>query len=219
MTATGAGAASAPVAQPAKVAVCKLTVHLPSRVSLTKSTTKIHVTLTGCKNNLSTAGTELTTPQGHQWWPLGWTNAHRSVTVQFAISDAPPIGTYRINKVLEDAFEKDKTTHPTWTNAPTTVVKLGSKAGISTSRKGSKVTISSKVSHFSSTGWKAYTHKVVGFQVRAVGSKTWKTIGFGKTSSTGRVSLRHTAAHSAYYRMSVGSTSRYWGSTSGSSRR
>jgi len=215
---TGTAAMAAPADGHADAAApqCTVTLHLQARVSLTKSTTKVPVKITGCAGRLFDAVAALNDPQHHQWSDLGWDEHHRSHNAIFKISDAPPRGTYKIA-----AQNGSSTDHQQiiWGNDPSTVVRLGSKASISTSRKGSKVTISSKVSHFSGSGWKAYTHKTVGFQIRAVGSKKWKTIGFGKTSSTGRVSLRHTAAHSAYYRVSVSSTNSYWGSISGSSRR
>ena len=215
---TGTAAMAAPAGEHAAAAAprCTVTMHISSRISLTASTTKVPITMTGCTNRLDNASVQLSDPKGKFWDAVYFTGAHRKFTEKFKISDAPPIGRYKL--VPQSGFTTDSPPQQVvWGNSPTSVLKLGSKATIATSRHGSKVTISTLVRHFSGSGWKAYTHKTVGIQIKSNGK--WKTLGFAKTNSHGRASLTHTAAHAAYYRVSVGSTSSYWGSISGSSRR
>jgi len=215
LTVTGAQAAT-PAGAHKAAATCSVTVHLQPRVSIAKSATKVPVKLTGCNGTLVVAVAQLLTSRNKFWDSLGWDDTHRTSVTGFKISDAPKPGTYKIGA---EGGSVEGGAEIGFTNAPTTQVKYGTRAAISTTRKSSKVTVSTKLSRYTSGGFKAYPHVKVGFQVRARGTKTWKTIGFSKTSSTGRASIKHTDKHKAYYRVFSTSTGSYWAATSGSSLR
>lgn len=210
------GAIAAPVHNAAAPPRCTVTMHVQSKIIIAKSTTNVPVTLTGCTNRLYNSSAQVLDPHKKFWGPLYFTNAHRKYNAVFNVSDAPPLGTYRFQGVSGQTTDVPPQ-QIIWGNEPKSILKLGTRTSVGTARHGSKVTISVLVQHYSGHGWVRYAHKQVGFQVLSHGK--WKTIGFGKTNSTGRAGLTHTARTAAYYRAFITSTGSYWGSSSNRSRR
>ncbi|MBO1755085.1 hypothetical protein [Allobranchiibius sp. CTAmp26] len=106
-------------------------------------------------------------------------------------------------------------------NAPRTTVKVGSWAGLSSSRKGNTVTLSTRVVRYSTSRdenivW-AGENGVI--QYRAVGGTAWTALKNITSSAKGTASYTYTSSAARDYRVVYGETTYVWGATSPTSRR
>ena len=96
-------------------------------------------------------------------------------------------------------------------------LRFTTRAGVSTSRSGSRVTITGSLARYAwGRGYVHYANKILAFQERKAGRSGWATIGFARTNSSGRAALGHTEPHGAFYkvRFSDADSESYWGATS-----
>lgn len=122
----------------------------------------------------------------------------------------------------DGAFDADSEKELDYTqNAPRTTVKVGSWAGLSTSRKGAKVTLNTRVVRYSTDRdqnivW-AGANAVI--QYRAVGATSWTGLKNVKTGAKGTASYTYTSSATRDYRVVYGEVAYVWGATSPTSRR
>ncbi|AKU17595.1 hypothetical protein VV02_19995 [Luteipulveratus mongoliensis] len=118
------------------------------------------------------------------------------------------------------AYTYDETAQYTQ-NAPVTTVKVGSWAGLSTSRSGSKVTINTRTVRYSTSyqqpiAWAGATGWI---QFKAKGASTWKTIKNVTTNSSGTYAYSYTNSGTGDYRVVYAEAAYIWGATSPISNR
>lgn len=225
-TTTASATPGAPAA--AKRADCTVTIQSPGKVKIGALHNKYAYKLSGCGNpGVYVAVAELDNSGGHFWDALGWNKANSNSVIDFRGSDYPPVGKYRIkgnngSTCNEDPSigckEAGEEIH-TWGPLPTTDVRYGTMAGIATSRHGSTVKITALLRRFTGTKYVPYVNRLLAFQRYNPSTKTWGTVGYGHTSSAGRVSGVIKAPSKATYRIRVTDATSYWGSASGGSHR
>jgi hypothetical protein len=124
------------------------------------------------------------------------------------------LGTYRTR--LGAAY--DSNGYPFGFESSTTVIKLGSKASLSTRRSGSYVHLS-----VNSKAWSPNSDKFIGWnsnsaKIQYSTKSGWKTIKTVKLTK-GKATVKVSAKHKRTYRFITASDGSHWGSTSKSSRR
>ncbi|AKU17596.1 hypothetical protein [Luteipulveratus mongoliensis] len=132
--------------------------------------------------------------------------------------DDTPLGT----RTWRDdfAYTNDGTAQYTQNN-PVTTVKVGSWAGVSTSRSGSKVTINTRIVRYSTSyqqpiAWAGATGVI---QFKASGTSTWKSIKNVSTTSAGTYAYSYTNSGTGDYRVLYNEAAYIWGATSPTSTR
>ena len=106
-------------------------------------------------------------------------------------------------------------------NSPRTTVKVGSWAGLSTTRKGNSVTLDTRVVRYAT----AYDENIVWagesgvIQYRAPGATSWTSLKNVRTGSRGTASYTYTSSATRDYRVVYGEAAYVWGATSPTSRR
>jgi len=225
-TTTASATPGSPAA--AKRADCTVTIHAPAKVKIAALHNKYNYKLTGCENpGVFVAVAELDTPGGHFQDALGWNKADTNSVSDFKGSDYLSPGKYRIrgnngSTCNEDPSigcrEAQQEIH-TWATLPTTDVRYGTMAGIATERHGSSVKITALLRRFSGTKFVPYSKHLLAFQRYNPKTKTWGTVGYGHTSTAGRVSGVIHAPSAATYRIRVTDSTSYWGCASGGSHR
>ncbi|MDE9367309.1 hypothetical protein PZ938_16940 [Luteipulveratus sp. YIM 133132] len=118
------------------------------------------------------------------------------------------------------AFTGDQTAQYTQNN-PVTTVKVGSWAALSTTRSGSKVTINTRVSRYSTAYHKpiAWAGATGTIQFRAAGTSTWKGLKYATANSAGTYSYSYINSAKGDYRVVYNTTPYIWDATSASSTR
>ncbi|MBO1767710.1 MULTISPECIES: hypothetical protein [unclassified Allobranchiibius] len=106
-------------------------------------------------------------------------------------------------------------------NAPRTTVKVGSWAGLSTSRKGNTVTLRTRVIRYS-TGRDEnipWAGQVGVIQYRASGATKWTALKNVRSNAAGVASYSYTSSAARDYRVVYGEAQYVWGTTSPTSHR
>ncbi|UIJ33960.1 hypothetical protein [Allobranchiibius sp. GilTou73] len=106
-------------------------------------------------------------------------------------------------------------------NTPTTTFKVGSWAGLQTSRSGSKVTIDTRAVRYATSldyniPWANETGVI---QYRAKGGSAWTSLKSFTTNSAGATSYSYTSTATRDYRAVYTEQSTIWGATSPTSQR
>ncbi|MDQ2852584.1 MAG: hypothetical protein M3Y49_17990 [Actinomycetota bacterium] len=106
-------------------------------------------------------------------------------------------------------------------NSPQTTVKVGSWAGLWTSRKGSKVTVNTRTVRYSTARdvnipWTSTTGII---QYRPAGGSAWSNLKQVTTNSAGNASYTYTSSAKRDYRVVYGEAAYVWGATSPTSQR
>ena len=219
--ALGGCAAAIAVATPADAASCTVTPHVPSRLSITTGEKDYTATLSGCAGNVDWASVDLSRVGGPSYESYGlWFDGDGTPggrTAHFTVYDTNRVGTYKT--VSGNGATRDDFSSLAWHSASTSL-RYGSWTGISTSRAGSRVTITTAVSRYVEfEGREHYAGRLMTFQARHSVHDGWSTIGYARTNSSGRAAITHTTSRVNYYRVVLTDTSTVWGSASGMSRR
>lgn len=106
-------------------------------------------------------------------------------------------------------------------NSPQTTVKVGSWAGLNTSRSGSKVTLNTRVVRYSTAyqkniPWAGETGVI---QYKPFGGSTWAGLKNVTANSSGNYSYTYTSSAARDYRVVYQEATYIWGATSPTSRR
>jgi len=225
---TAGGTISFPAGTPASVTFtyqapppdCTVTPHVPSRLSITAAETDYSATITGCTGDLAAATTELARVGGtaSEQYALifaadGQTGAR---TAHFTVAETDSTGSYQTQNGIGGTTEGGALI---W-NSASSSLRDGSWTSISTSRTGTKVTITSAVSSYvPGQGRVHYAGRLMTFQARHSLQAAWTTVGHVRTGATGRASLTRTSGLVNYYRVVLTDIDTVWGSTSGTSHR
>lgn len=217
---TGAVVAMVVTGTPAYAASCTITPHVPSRLSITTGEKDYTATVSGCTGDLYFASVDLSRSGGPSYDTYGlWFDGDGGSggrTAHFTVYGTDDVGTY---KTVNYDGETNEGGSLAWHSASTSL-RYGSWTSISTSRRGSRVTISTAVSRYVALeGRMHYAGRLMTFQARHSIHDGWSTIGYARTNSIGRASIVHTTSRVNYYRVVLTDISTVWGSASGMSRR
>lgn len=118
-------------------------------------------------------------------------------------------------------FAFDEQGHTYLQNSPVTTVKVGSWAGLQTSRAGSKVTINTRAVRYATSygrniPWAGETGVI---QYRDKGTNTWTDLTSFTTNSAGATSYSYTSTATRDYRAVYAEQRYVWGTTSPISQR
>ena len=106
-------------------------------------------------------------------------------------------------------------------NAPTTIIKVSSYAGLSTSRANGKTTLNTRVIRYATSLDEniPYAGETGVIQYRAVGGSAWTGLKDVVANSSGTYSFTYTTSQTREYRVVYKETSNIWGTTSATSTR
>lgn len=106
-------------------------------------------------------------------------------------------------------------------NAPKTVIKVVSYAGVSTSRAYGKTTVNTQATRYATSLDEniPYSGATGLIQYRTVGGSTWTGLKNVTANSKGAYSYTYTTSQKRDYRVVYNETNNVWGSTSGTSTR
>lgn len=199
---------------------CTVTPHIPTRLSITAATKDYSATITGCTGDLGAANVDLSRVGGSssEKYGLVFTGDGTSTgrTAHFTVLETDGTGSYQTTGGGGATKEGGTLT---W-NSASSSLRYGSWTSISTSRKSTKVTITTAVSRYvPGQGRVHYAGRLMTFQARHSVDAGWTTVGYARTGATGRASLTHTSGLVNYYRVVLTDISTVWGSTSGTSHR
>ena len=197
---------------------CSLVV--PAAVRVVRPGTTVPVRLTGGCALKADSSTVAGWYIGGQDEPVDYIAFDYSNRSSWEVFSFTPLGTRTWSG--DGAFDADSENERDYSqNAPRTTVKVGSWAGLSTSRKGSTVTLTTRVVRYSTDRdenivW-AGENGVI--QYRAAGATTWKALKNITTGAKGTASYTYTSSATRDYRVVYGETTYVWGATSPTSRR
>ncbi|WP_328993847.1 hypothetical protein OG394_05705 [Kribbella sp. NBC_01245] len=159
------------------------------------------------------------------WDNAGWTSYHptrgvqevayffrTSTTMVMDLYDYADLGrwTWRPNGAY------DTNNLPMTQNSPYSDVKVGSWAGLTASRSGSKVTLNVSAARYATSLNKfiPYTAAIGQLQYKAPGATTWIALKSVKTTSTGKYTYAYTSAAARDYRVYFPATGLIWNAAS-----
>lgn len=201
-------------AAPAQAAY-SCSVSVPSKVSITTPYRTITGTYSeGCRRYADWADWSVVHPRhGVE----DWFSYDGQRTERLDWYDWSPLGTYTIRP--EGAY--DHSYRRMTQNSRTMTVRVGSNTAASSSRSGRYVAVKATATRYSPSAgrYRAWSGAKVSLQQKSCSSCSWKRVKTGKTTSTGRVSLKTYASTKRYWRITTTDTSTTWGRASSTLRR
>lgn len=212
------GASALPTAAPS-VAAGSCTITTPSKVTINREYREYPVSFAGaCVNKGGVGSWDLMHPSKglEQIFLIDGGSSDYGSRQTMDVYDWMPLGTYTVRP--NGAY--DRNFNSLTQNRRTMTVKLGSKNVLTSSRSGSKVALSSKVSTYNTT-YDQFRNRggaTVKFYVKNANG-TWSYKGAAKTGSTGVARLTVTSNTKRIYKAVTSAGSTYWGATSATSTR
>lgn len=213
------GASTLPTAAPS-VAAGSCTITTPSKVTINREYREYPVSFAGaCVNKGGMGSWQAVHPTkgSQEWFYVSGGSSTNGARQTFDVYDwMLPVGTY---KVRPD-YAYDSKFNELTQNTRTMTVKLGSRNVLTSSRSGSKVTLSSKVSTYNTT-YNQFRNRggaTVKFYVKNANG-TWSYKGTAKSGSTGVARLTVTSSTKRIYKAVTSAGSTYWGATSATATR
>lgn len=201
-----------PAATGSPYGTCKLVV--PSTIRLSTDFSVFDISLTG--------GCALHDGISAAWYAGGDSYLESPLQVMFdhdsgMFSEGDTVGVV----TWKGWFAFDDQGHIYTQNAPQTSIKVGSWAGLQTSRSGNKVTINTRAVRFATSLYKniPWAGETGVIQYRPKGASTWSGLKDFTTDTAGAASYTYTASATRDYRAVYTEQQYIWGATSPTSQR
>ncbi|MFE5296553.1 hypothetical protein [Streptomyces sp. NPDC056632] len=141
------------------------------------------------------------------WKKVASTPITTDVRRSFAVGVATRGGWFRLHSLGSSMYAESVSR--TFQVARTSTRVLSVDATPEPVRKGAEITVTATVQH-DQAGWKPLAGQQVQLRFAAWGSQTWKTVAWGRTSATGRASLKaRTSVDGTYTVVYVGDASHF----------
>jgi hypothetical protein len=196
LTAAATAALGWTTAAPAQAA-CATRVVLPAVVTIDRPYKEVAARLGNSCSAVDSAATDLYGPAGGEAW-FHWEPATDSATDYWDVYDWQTLGAYK----TRDGWAWDEATATPYPFTETTLsVKLGARAGITTARSGSYVSVTGLARRYDPdiSGWGAYNTTVKVYSRTSTGD--WIYQGSGVTGSDGAVTFRFLSPSPRYWRV------------------
>jgi hypothetical protein len=197
------------VAPTASAAPCAYFADLPAKVSIDRASVQVPVVLRGCEGMFGYADANVYGPPGVVDF-LFWDGGRTDYWTAYDFQTRP--GVYNTND--GSGYTSDYSA-AAW-RGDTTTVKFGTRAGVSATRSGSRVTITATASRYSAGAgtFVPYANRVIAIQHCLTNVSGCSVLAYAKTDGAGRARITVSAPATRYYRVTFGDTTSFWGATS-----
>jgi hypothetical protein len=204
----GLGVATAPTASAAPT--CEYFTDLPARVTIDRPTVRVPLTLQGCAGYLDWAAADVYGPAGLNDIVM-WDGVRTEYWYLYDWDTLP--GVYDTNDGTGYATGG---LDATW-RGDSTVVRYGTRAGVSAARSGNRVTVTAAATRYSSSTSThiPYGNRVVAIQHCLTQTGACSVAAYATTNAAGRATVTLNAPAARWYRVTFGDTGSFWGATSG----
>jgi hypothetical protein len=203
----GFGVAVAPPASAATT--CEYFADLPARVSIDRPEVRVAVPVRGCEGYMEYASADVFGPLGLNDI-LIWDGTRTDYWYLYDY-DTPP-GVYDTND--GGGWTLDQTDQA-W-RGDTSIVKFGTRAGVSATRSGSRVTINALATRYdgASNTFIPFANRVIAIDHCLTPTSSCSVLAYAITNAAGRASITVNAPALRSYQVRYGESSSFWGSTS-----
>ncbi|MFF9091779.1 carboxypeptidase-like regulatory domain-containing protein [Streptomyces sp. NPDC014802] len=153
-------------------------------------------------------------PDGTTGWKrIASADFYSGLRLSFTIGTSSKGGWFRLRHVANDYYAES-------VSAPFHVSRTDSrvqslKASPDPVRKGSAITVTASLQHYTGGAWRGLGNQPVSVWFKQWGKSTWKQVATGKSTSTGAVSVRTAASADGWYQVRYAGDATHLQSTSG----